>query len=129
MSRYVIYPAIAPLVFGLAYTIYHWKKVTLELVGWNFISCYVLFAVPSLIVAAIDSRGLKRRSDNRIVPCVATMLLLTVVPLAVMLPAARFEASFLLATAIAALIATGICYKISETAQPALAEGPAETEG
>jgi hypothetical protein len=114
MTRFLIYPVVAPLVFGSAFVLYHWEKVTLELVGWNFASSYVLFVVPSLIVAAVDARGVKRKSDTRLMSCILTMLLTTVLPFAAAIPGARFEPQFLLVMIAAAVVATGICYWISD---------------
>jgi hypothetical protein len=113
MSRFLIYPAVAPLVFGLAFVLYHWEKVTVELVGWNFASSYVLFVVPSLIVAAVDARGVKRQSDTRLMSCILTMVLTTVLPFVVAIPGARFEPHFLLVMMVAAVVATSLCYWIS----------------
>ncbi len=115
MSRFIIYPAIAPLVFGLAFVLYHWEKATLELAAWNFGSSYVLFVVPSLIVAAVNSRGLRCKSDTHLLSCILTMLLATVLPFAVVIPGARFEPHFLLVMAVAAILATGVCYWISNS--------------
>jgi hypothetical protein len=120
MKRYLIYPAIAPLVFALAITLYHWERVTLALVGWNLASSYLLFLGPSLIVAAVDTRGLKRGSDARLMWCIATMLLVTVIPFAVVIPGARFEVPFLLVLMLAAIVATCVCYWISAIVQPSL---------
>jgi len=122
MSRYAVYPLAAPLVFALAFMLYHREKLTLELAGWNLVSSYVLFALPSLIVAAVDSRGLKRKSETRLATCILTMILVTVVPFAVVIPGARFEPHFLLVMTVAAIFATGVCYWISVMVQPSAPE-------
>src|SRR5215213_5964026 len=108
MSPYLVYPLVAPLVFALAFVLYHWEKATWELVGWQVLSAYGLYLIPSLIVASVDSRALKRKSATRVQSVMLTMLLVTVVPFAIMIPQARFEGAFLMVMAIAAIFATGI---------------------
>ena len=53
------------------------------------------------------SRGLKRKSENRLASCLLTMPGITVVPFALAIPGARFEPEFLLYMGIAAIVAAG----------------------
>ncbi len=116
--RYIVYPLVAPLAFAAAFSMYHWQKLTLELAGWNLLGAYVLFFLPSLLVACVDTRGMKHKGHERLPLCVVTMMMATVVPFVVLIPGAM-EGYFLLALAGAALAAAIACYWISDVLEPA----------
>jgi hypothetical protein len=116
--RFLVYPLVAPLVFGLAFSLYHWKTLTLDLAGRNVAYAYALILLPSMIVAAVDWRGFDRKSDTRLMSCILTMLLVTVVPFAAIAPGALFEENFLPVMVLAALVSTAVCYWISTLFPP-----------
>jgi hypothetical protein len=129
MNPFVAYPLIAPFVFALAFMLYHWEKLTLEGVGWNFFNSYALFALLSLIVAAVDRRHQKRKSETRAASCIVTMVVVALIPF-VLNPYAWFEPVFLMVLVAAAIVAAGICCWISTgSVQPTAPEEIANSGG
>jgi hypothetical protein len=118
MIRFLIYPLITPAAFALAFTINRWEKLSSELVTINFASLYALIFLPSLIVAAVDHFGLKRKTESRLLWCTLTMLGVTVVPFVLLAPGIRFEESAMAFMLVAAIVATTVCYSISNYIQP-----------
>jgi hypothetical protein len=122
--RYKIYPLVAPLAFAAAFSMYHWEKLTLELAGWNLMSAYALFALPSLIVARVDTKGLlKFKTRERLSVCVMTMMLVTVPPFLLIGPGALYQENFILALAGGALAAAIMCFWLCDWLRPGGSNG------